>query len=86
MTPVHTPDIVFTQAQSILEAFYDGVIACGYHPPFKPSIVFATIPGMMRYDPQSGAVILIPYEVLPISRRLVYLGESSTTRYSTVCL
>ncbi|PKQ71138.1 hypothetical protein CJP16_21730 [Aeromonas sobria] len=62
-------DLVTSQAQPILDAFYDGVVACGREPPFKPSIATATTPDATRYDPQSRAIILVPYEVLPPPRR-----------------
>jgi hypothetical protein len=69
IVPLQEFDLVTAQAQSILDAFYDGVVACGREPPFKPSIVTATTPDATRYDPLSRAVILVPYEVLPPPRR-----------------
>lgn len=69
MPPLHEFDLVTSQAQPILDAFYDGVVACGRKPPFKPSIVIATTPDATRYDALSRAVILVPYEALPPPRR-----------------
>ena len=43
--------LVTSQAQSILDAFYNGVVAFGREPPLKPSIVTATTPYPTRYDP-----------------------------------
>lgn len=57
------------QAQTILDAFYAAVVACGRKPAFKPSINVATAPGATRYNPQDRAVVLVPYEVLPPARR-----------------
>jgi hypothetical protein len=60
---------VIAQAQPVVDAFYDAVVACGRQPPFKPSIGVATAGGAMRYDAATHAVILVPYEVLPPPRR-----------------
>ncbi len=62
-------EIVITQAQPVLDAFYDAVVACGRKPLFKPSIRVATTPDATRYDPSSRAIVLVPYEVLPPVRR-----------------
>jgi hypothetical protein len=60
---------VITLAQPILDAFYGAVVACGYQPYFKPTLQVAQTSGATRYDPVSQAVVLVPYEVLPPSRR-----------------
>ena len=62
-------ETVVAQAQPVLDAFYDAVVACGRLPPFKPSIEVATTHGATRYDAASRAVVLVPYEVLPPPRR-----------------
>lgn len=62
-------DLVTAQAQPILNAFYDAVVACGLEPPFKPSVIVATTSDAMRYDPVNRAIILVPYEVLQPPRR-----------------
>ncbi len=56
-------------AQPILDTFYDDVVACGWKPPFKPTIRIAHTHGPTRYDPASRAVILVPYDMLPAARR-----------------
>ncbi len=62
-------DFVTTQAQLILDTFYEAVVACGRKPPFKPSVIVATTPDATRYDPANHAIILVPYEVLQPPRR-----------------
>lgn len=69
MPPLLEFDLVTSQAQSILDAFYNGVVACGREPSFKPSIVTATTPDATRYDPPCRAVILVPYKTPPPPRR-----------------
>jgi hypothetical protein len=83
---------VITQAQPVLDAFYDAVVACGRKPPFKPIIRVANAPGPTLYDPASRAVVLVPYEVLPPARRTAMdrfaaigtLGLSGREQYSEV--
>lgn len=60
---------VTSQAQPILDTFYNAVVAGGREPPFKPSVTVATAPDATRYDPASQAIVLVPYEVLPAPRR-----------------
>jgi hypothetical protein len=61
-------EAVIMQAQPVLDAFCDAVVACGREPPFKPTILVAGTSEATRYDPASRAVILVPYEVLqPVS-------------------
>jgi hypothetical protein len=62
-------EAVMTQAQPVVEAFYNAVEACGCRPPFKPTIRVADAPGAMRYDSVGRAVVLVPYEVLPPAQR-----------------
>ena len=69
MRPSLVLDLVTSQAQPILDTFYDAVVACGHEPPFKPSIVIATAPDATRYDPVKRAIVLVPYEVLQLPRR-----------------
>lgn len=79
-------------AQPVLDAFYDAVVACGRKPPFKPSLVIASTPYAMRYDPLARAVVLVPYEVLPAPRRAAMdrfaavgtLGLSGPRQYAEV--
>lgn len=68
MSPLLEFDLVTSQAQSILDAFYNGVVACGREPPFEPSIVTATTPDATRHDLLCRAVILVPYEMPPPPR------------------
>jgi hypothetical protein len=83
---------VITRAQPILDAFYDEVVACGYQPLFKPTLQVAKTPGATRYDPVSHAVVLVPYEILPPTRRAAMdrfaaigtLGLSGREQYSEV--
>jgi hypothetical protein len=85
-------EAVMTQAQPVLDAFYNAVEACGCRPPFKPTIRVADAPGAMRYDPVGRAVVLVPYEVLPPARReamerfakIGTLGLSGRAQYSEV--
>jgi len=69
MRPSLVLDLVTSQAQPILDTFYDAVVACGHEPPFKPSIIIATASDAMRYDPVKRAIVLVPYEVLQLPRR-----------------
>lgn len=69
MRPSFELDIVTSQAQSILDSFHNAVVACGHKPPFKPSIIITTTPEEIRYDPINSAILLVPYEVLPLPRR-----------------
>jgi hypothetical protein len=62
-------EAVIMQAQPVLDAFYDAVVACGRGPPFKPTILVAGTSEATRYDPASRAVILVPHEVLQPARR-----------------
>lgn len=62
-------DLVITQANAIVDAFYDAVVGCGRKPPFKPTVIAATTPDGMRYDSSSRAIVLVPYELLPPQRR-----------------
>src|ERR1039457_658662 len=85
-------ETVTTQAQPILDAFYDAVVACGCEPPFKPKIRVASTPGAPLYDPASRAVILVPYEVFQPARRAAMdrfaaigtLGLSGREQYTEV--
>ena len=80
------------QAQPVLDAFYESVVACGRQPPFKPTIQVAMTPGSMRYDPVGRAIIIIPYDVLqPVQRTAVErfaavgtLGLSGRDQHSEV--
>jgi hypothetical protein len=69
MQPSPMLDPVTAQAQPILDAFYDAVVACGLKPTFKPSVIVATTPDATRYDAISRAIVLVPYDVLPLPRR-----------------
>jgi hypothetical protein len=62
-------EAVARQAQPVLDAFYDAVVACGRELPFKPTIRVVSTPGATLYDPASRAVVLAPYEVLQPARR-----------------
>ena len=85
-------EAVVKRAQPVLDAFYDAVLACGRKPPFKPTIRVANAPGATLYDPASRAVVLVPYEVLPLARRAAMerfaaigtLGLSGREQYSEV--
>jgi hypothetical protein len=85
-------EAVITQAQPVLDAFYDAVVACGCKPPFKPTIRVANTAGGPLYDPASRAVVLVPYEVLPPARRAAMdrfaaigtLGLSGREQYTEV--
>ncbi len=85
-------EAVVTRAQPVLDAFYNAVLACGRKPPFKPKIRVANAPGATLYDPASRAVVLVPYEVLPLARRAAMerfaaigtLGLSGREQYSEI--
>ena len=85
-------EAVVTQAQPVLDAFYDAVMACGFTPPFKPSIHVTSTAGATLYDPVRRAVVLVPYEVLPPARRAAMdrfaaigtLGLSGREQYTEV--
>ena len=85
-------EAVITQAQPVLDAFYDAVVACGRKPPFKPTIRVANAPGVTLYDPASRAVVLVPYAMLTPARRAAMdrfaaigtLGLSGREQYSEV--
>lgn len=62
-------DLVTTQSQPVLDAFYDAVVACGREPLFRPSVIIAATPDATRYDPINRAIVLVPYEVLQPPRR-----------------
>lgn len=64
-----TPEFDVEPVKQIVDTFYDAVVACGRKPPFKPSIIIATTPDATRYDPVNHAIVLVPYEVLPLPRR-----------------
>lgn len=70
MQPSLALDLVTSQAQSILDTFFHAVVACGYEPPFKPSIITSATPDVTRYDPVNRTIVLVPYEVLPLPRRV----------------
>ena len=69
MIEVLTHEAVIKHAQPVLDVFYNAVKACGYNPPFKPTICVADTPGATFYDHVRRAVMLVPYEVLPPVRR-----------------
>ncbi|WP_263385678.1 hypothetical protein [Granulicella arctica] len=85
-------EAVVTQAQPVLDAFYDAVVACGFNPPFKPIVRVANTAGATLYDPASRAVVLVPYEVLPPGRRTAMdrfaaigtLGLSGREQYTEI--
>ena len=85
-------EAVITQAQPVLDALYNAVVACGYKPPFKPTISVANAPGATLYDAVRRAVVPVPYEVLPPARRdamerfakIGTLGLSGREQYSEV--
>ena len=92
MDKTFSVEAVVTQAQPVLDAFYDAVVACGFTPPFKPSIHVASTAGATLYDPASHAVVLVPYEVLPPARRAAMdrfaaigtLGLSGREQYTEI--
>jgi len=85
-------EAVIAQAQPVVDAFYNAVVACGRTPPFKPTIRVADSPGATLYDPLRRAVVLVPYEVLPPGRReamerfakIGTLGFTGCEQYSEV--
>lgn len=85
-------EAIIGPAQRVLNAFYDAVVACGRKPPFKPSIQVATSPGPTRYYHLSGAVVLIPYELLDPATRAAMdrfaaigtLGLSGRAQYEEI--
>ncbi|HEX8395744.1 MAG TPA: hypothetical protein VF665_25550 [Longimicrobium sp.] len=64
--PVDT-NAILVLAQPVVDTFHAAVVDCGRAPPFKPVIRIATEPGPIRYE--SGAVVLVPYELLGDARR-----------------
>ena len=61
--------LLTVEAQSILDTLYNAVVAWDREPPFKSSVIVATIPEARRYHAASRSIVLVLFEVLPPPRR-----------------
>jgi len=73
--------LLTVEAQSILDNLYNAVVAWDREPPFKSSVIVATIPEARRYHAASRSIVLVPFEVLPPPPPCCY-GPLCNDRYA----